>query len=41
MHRCAAGLVAAGQMPANQATDGPDLRGWADGAGAGEPPPTL
>lgn len=37
MHRCAAGLVAAGQMPANQATDGPDLTGWADGARAGDP----
>lgn len=37
MHRCAEGLVAAGQMPASQATDGPDLDSWADGARASDP----
>lgn len=31
MHHCAEGLVAAGQMPAGQASDGPDLDGWANG----------
>lgn len=37
MHRCAEGLVAAGLMPTRQATDGPDLDGWASGARAADP----